>query len=251
MDPRVAIVDRRVSRVGRIVAVTGGKGGIGKSLVATGLAVALAHAGRCVGLLDLDFTGPCDHIVLGAEGGFPEEEFGITPPVVGGIHFMSVTHFIGEDPAPLRGVDVSNALIEVLAITQWGDLDCLVIDMPPGLGDATLDIVRLLPRAEYLVVATGSRMVVDTVRRTLKLLRRLQSRVLGVVENMARSDSRLVPDLAASSGVPFVGSLPFDEDLEDALGDPVQLARTRFVGEVSLVVSRHLEGNPDCGYRTR
>jgi len=244
MDPRVAIVDRRVARVGRIIAVTGGKGGIGKSVVATGLAVALAHARRRVGLLDLDFTGPCDHIALGAEGGFPEEEFGITPPLVGGIHFMSITHFVGDDPAPLRGVDVSNALIEVLAITQWGDLDCLVIDMPPGLGDATLDVVRLLPRAEYLVVATGSRLVVETVRRTLKLLRRLQSQVLGVVENMARFDSRLVPDLAASFGVPFLGSLPLDEELEGALGDPDRLVRTRFGREVSLVAGRYLEGDP-------
>lgn len=244
MDPRAGIIDRRVSGVGRIIAVTGGKGGIGKSQVATGLALVLAHADRRVGLLDLDFTGPCDHIALGAAGGFPEEEFGITPPVVGGIHFMSITHFIGNDPAPLRGADMSNALIELLAITQWGDLDCLVIDMPPGLGDATLDVVRLLPRAEYLVVATRSRLVVETVRRTLELLRRLQTPMLGVVENMARSDSDRVPDLAARFGVPFLGSLPFDEELEEALGDPDQLANTRFGREVSLVAGRYLAGYP-------
>ena len=244
MDPRAAVVARRVSGVDRIIAATGGKGGIGKSLVATGLAVSLARAGRRVGLLDLDFTGPCDHIVLGAEGGFPEEEFGILPPVVVGIHFMSVTHFAGEEPAPLRGVDLSNALVEVLAITQWGELDYLVIDMPPGLGDATLDVVRLLPRAEYLVVATRSRLVVETVRRTLELLRRLQTPMLGVVENMARSDSDRVPDLAARFGVPFLGSLPFDEELEEALGDPDQLANTRFGREVSLVAGRYLAGYP-------
>ena len=238
MDPRAAVVDRRVSRVGRIIAVTGGKGGIGKSLVATGLAVSLARAGHRVGLLDLDFTGPCDHIALGAEGGFPEEEFGIVPPVVGGVCFMSVTHFAGEDPAPLRGADLSNALIEVLAITQWGELDYLVIDMPPGLGDATLDVVRLLPRAEFLVVATRSRLVVETVRRTLTLLQRLQSQVL--VENMSCSDSPAVPELAASAGVPFIGSLPYDGGLEDALGDPVELAATRFVRQVGLVVGGSL-----------
>ena len=125
LDPRPAVIEKRLSDVKRVLAVTGGKGGIGKSMVASTLALVLREAGHCVGLLDLDFTGPCDHIILDIQGPFPEEVFGLVPPEVHGLRFMSVTHFVGEAPAPLRGEDVSNALIELLCITQWGDLDFL------------------------------------------------------------------------------------------------------------------------------
>ena len=142
------------------------------------LAATLAAAGRRTGLLDLDFTGPCGHLVLGALPVFPDEDFGILAQQVAGVHFMSIACFAGATPAPLRGADVSNALIELLAITRWGELDTLVIDMPPGLGDAALDIVRLLPRAQYLVVTSSARLVVETVRRTLTLLHRSDQQAL-------------------------------------------------------------------------
>ena len=103
LDPRVDIIEKRLSGLQRILAVTGGKGGIGKSLVASGLALVLAESGCRVGLLDLDFTGPCDHLILGIDRLFPEEKFGLVPPQVHGIRFMSVTHFVGEQPAPLGG----------------------------------------------------------------------------------------------------------------------------------------------------
>lgn len=227
-DPRLLVIERRLSKVQRILAVTGGKGGIGKSMVASTLALILRETGHRVGLLDLDFTGPCDHTVLGIEGLFPEEHFGLVPPEAHGIRFMSITYFVGADPAPLRGADLSNALVELLSITQWGTLDVLVIDMPPGLGDATLDAVRLMDRAEFLVVATQSRVVIETVRRTLQFLTQVQADVLGVVENMGRGTTQVVEHLAAECRVPFLGVLPFDETLEEVVGDPRRLGRTPF-----------------------
>jgi ATP-binding protein involved in chromosome partitioning len=235
-DPRLSVIDRRLEKVERIIAVTGGKGGIGKSMVSSCLALNLARSGRKVGLLDLDLTGPCDHLILGIEGGFPEEEFGLVPPLVNGIRFMSIIYFTGEQPAPLRGVDVSNALIELLAIVQWGELDFLVIDMPPGLGDALLDAVRLLRRAEFLVVSTASRVVLETVKRSLDLLGQMGVPIVGVVENMRRREGKSVEELAAQSGLPFLGSLPFDEELEEALGDTEQLARTAAASVLMRVV---------------
>ena len=121
---------------------------------------------------------------------------------------------------------MSNALIEMLAITRWDELEFLVVDMPPGLGDAALDVVRLLPRAEYLVVATESRVVMETVTRTVRLLARLEATILGWVANMHRGDSTAIERLAADSGIPFLGSVPFDPGLEAALGDVEQLSRS-------------------------
>jgi len=236
IDPRLGVVRPRLSGVRRILPVTGGKGGIGKSLVASLLALDLARRGRTVGLLDLDFTGPCDHLILGIPAGFPAEEFGIEPPLHHGIHFMSISIFAGEQPAPLRGAAVSSALLEMLAITRWGELDFLVIDMPPGLGDMALDAVRLLDRAEYLTVATASRVVVETVRRSLTLLRELERRVVGVVENMQCVETTAVHDLAETFRTPYLGAIPFDAAVEPALGDADALLRTDAATAIAGVV---------------
>jgi len=211
-----------------------------KSMVSACLALCLAREGRRVGLLDLDLTGPCDHMILGVDPPFPEERHGLVPPEVHGIRFMSITYFTGEDPAPLRGADISNALIELLAIVQWGALDHLVIDMPPGLSDALLDAVRLLQRGEFLVVATASTLVVRTVRRTLRLLAQVQAPVLGVLENMRRGDDPAVADLAAEEKAPFWGALPFDDGLEDALGRPDDMLSTPCGSALRTVVRERL-----------
>jgi len=239
-DPRLSVIDRRLEKVERIVAVTGGKGGIGKSMVASCLALNLARSGQKVGLLDLDLTGPCDHLILGIGTSFPEEEFGLVPPLASGIRFMSITYFTGEQPAPLRGTDVSNALIELLAIVQWGELDFLVIDMPPGLGDALLDAVRLLRRAEFLVVSTASLVVLETVKRSLGLLEQVGVPIVGVVENMRRGKGKAVEELAVQRDLPFLGSLPFDEGLEEALGNTEKLARTAVASGLMKMVQNRL-----------
>ncbi len=233
VDPRLAVIERRLEQVGRVVAVTGGKGGIGKSLIASTLALNGARNGRRVGLLDLDLTGPCDHLILGIQSGVPVEKFGVEPQDAHGLRFMSVTVFGGDDPFPLRGADVTNALIELLAITRWGELDLLVIDMPPGLGDASLDTIRLIDRAEFLVVTTASQVVLATVRRTLQLLERTGRSVVGVVENMSRGPSDAAQRLAQESGVKFLGRLPFDENVEPAVGDVDKLAATEFAVALS------------------
>jgi ATP-binding protein involved in chromosome partitioning len=238
MDPRPAAVEDRLSGVRRVVAVGGSKGGIGKSVLATGLALAGADAGRRVGLLDLDFTSPTDHVILGAHRRFPAEEFGIEPHAIEGVAMMSVAFFAGEAAAPLRGGEATNLLLELLAITRWGDLDVLLIDLPPGLGDTTLDLIRLLPGAEFLLIGTASRLVIESVRRALRLLTELGIPLLGVVENLRRDGARSVEDLAGEFGVPFLGSVPFDPQLEDALGDPHRLRATNLFAAVGHIAER-------------
>jgi len=226
MDPRRAVTDRRLAGVRRIVAVTGGKGGIGKSLVASTLALGLVGEGQATGLLDLDFTGPCGHLFLGHRGGFPEEEHGVLPPAVAGVRFMSIACFGEARSVPLRGAEFSEALLELLAITRWGELDFLVVDMPPGIGDPLLDALRLLRRSEFLVVATGSRVALETVGRTIELLLGVGAPVLGLLENMRRGESEAVARFASGHGLPLLGSVPFDEELEQAVGDATALSRS-------------------------
>jgi ATP-binding protein involved in chromosome partitioning len=243
MDPRVVSIEKRLAPVGRTVAVTGGKGGIGKSLVSSTLAARLASRGAKVGLFDLDLTAPCDHLILGVERQFPTEEFGIDPRHHHGVAFMSIASFSGETPAPLRGDDFTNALVELLAITRWPELDLLLIDMPPGLSNATLDVMRWIPQAESLLVSTPSRVVVETVRRLLGLLTEQQCPILGVLENMRRNGEQDGPSrrLAEQAGVPFLGAAPYDPEVESALGDPRQLAKTRLAGALETALGSRLE----------
>ncbi|MCB2222550.1 MAG: P-loop NTPase [Actinobacteria bacterium] len=235
MDPRAAAIDDRLAGVGRIVAVTGSKGGIGKSVISSSLALAWADEGMAVGLLDLDFTSPSDHVVLGGGGRFPTEEFGVDPVVLAGVRTMSVAYFSGDAAAPMRGGDVTNTLLELLAITRWGDLDALVLDLPPGLGDIALDVVRLVPRTEFLLLGTASRVVIGSVQRAVRLLVELRAPIVGMAENLRRDGGGEVEALAAGSGVPFLGAVPYDPALEDALGDPGRLRETDFFDAVRRI----------------
>ncbi len=226
IDPRTAVVTDRLAGIERIIGVTGSKGGIGKSVVASVLALSLADRGLRVGLFDLDFTSPSDHVVLGADRRFPNEEFGIDPHRVEGVDMMSVAFFAGDAPVPLRGEATTSALLELLAITRWGELDVLVLDMPPGLGDTNLDVIRLLPRVEFLLVGNGSRVVIESVRRALTLYAELEVPMVGLLENMQRGSGSAIADLADAHDVSFLGSIPYDDTLEAALGDVASLRRT-------------------------
>jgi ATP-binding protein involved in chromosome partitioning len=234
------VIGKRLDRVRRVVAVGGGKGGIGKSFVASTLALGLMAEGGRAGLLDLDLTGPCAHLFLGVEPGFPDEEFGIIPPAVAGVRFMSLACFAGETPAPMRGAAVSDAMIELLAITRWDDLDCLVVDLPPGIGDPLLDTIRLLRRCEFLAVATQSRVVLDTVRRSLGVLDAVDATVIGILENLGGSGDTRVEEFAAEVGRPFLGTVPADPGVENAVGDPARLAKTDAARAVRRVARRLL-----------
>jgi ATP-binding protein involved in chromosome partitioning len=226
VDPRTSVIGERLAKIGRIVAVSSGKGGVGKSMVATTLALTLAKRGCRVGLFDLDFTSPSTHIILGAQGVQPKEEKGIVPPVVHGLEYMSLVYWVGDKPAPLRGADVSNALIELFSVTLWGELDFLVIDMPPGIGDAVLDLVRLIKRIEFLIVTTPSLLAFETVKKQVALLQEQKMRFIGVVENMRMEKAHGVQQETKQLGLKYLGRISFDPKVEEAIGDPAMLLKT-------------------------
>ena len=235
VDPRTGIINERLKGIKRIIAVSSGKGGVGKSLVATNLALELARKGCNVGLFDLDFTSPSTHVILGAKDAQPTEDKGLIPPLVCGLHYMSLVYYSGNNAAPLRGADTSNALIELLAVTIWNDLDYLIIDTPPGIGDAMLDLIKFIHRIEFLIVTTSSQLAFETVKKQLLLLQELKIPILGVVENMKMTQSRSVQQRTESMGIPFLSEILYDPNIEGSIGDPEKLANTELAKKVKLI----------------
>ncbi len=220
------MINERLSRIGRIIAVSSGKGGVGKSLVATTLAFTLSRKGCKVGLFDLDFTSPSTHLIMGVKNIQPKEDKGIVPPVVKNLAYMSLIYFSGDQAAPLRGADVSNALIELLAITKWGELDFLIIDMPPSIGDAMLDLVRLVKRIEFLIVTTPSLLAFETVKKQVRLLQDLKVQIIGVVENMKKDEAKDIEKGTEKLGIKLLAEIPFDLEVEEAIGNLAKLLDT-------------------------
>jgi len=243
IDPRDAGIALRLSGVRRILAVSSGKGGVGKSTCAVVGALLLARQGLAVGLLDLDFQGASCHTLLGCRPGFPAEDRGLLPlEPVPGLRFATIASFIGERPAAMRGAALADALREMLAVTRWGRLDVLVLDMPPGIHDTTLELARVVPSARHLVVTTGSRLAIAVAARLLHHLRDSGTTVIGLVENMARAGGTDAGEgtasLAAGVRVPLLGTLPFDPSLDAAIGDPCRLVQTDFSRSLAPIFDR-------------
>jgi len=241
MDPRISIIPERIKNIKRKIAVVSGKGGVGKTVIASLLALRLSNMGRAVGLLDLDFNGPSCHVVLGIpENMSIKEEKGIIPPLFNRIRFMSLELFVKERALPLRGDDISNAIIELLAITRWESLDYLIIDTPPGTSDELLDILRLIDGLETLIVTIPSKLALKTVTRLLDLLKMVNTNIIGIIENMSKGTD-MVREFARRAGIRYLGSIPYDEKLEEALGDVDALKRTSISESITTILHKIID----------
>ncbi|MGE0253179.1 MAG: Mrp/NBP35 family ATP-binding protein [Alphaproteobacteria bacterium] len=213
-----------VPGVKAIVAVASGKGGVGKSTTSVNLAVALARLGLSVGLLDADVYGPSLPRMLGARGKpKPLGDKRIAPLEAWGLKVMSIGFLIDEDtPMIWRGPMVMGALEQMLREVEWGALDALIVDMPPGTGDAQLTMAQRVPLAGAIIVSTPQDIALIDARKGLNMFRKVDVPVLGIVENMSmficphcggRSDifgHGGARDEAARLGLPFLGEVPLD-----------------------------------------
>ncbi|MFP3951982.1 MAG: P-loop NTPase [Candidatus Bathyarchaeia archaeon] len=244
-DPRIEVIEERLGDVDNIIAVASGKGGVGKSMVACTLAMNLRDIGYRVGLLDLDFTSPSTHIILGVKDLFPEEEKGIIPPLAYDMRYMSITYYAVDEPTPLRGEDVSNAIIELMAITRWEELDYLVIDMPPGIGDATLDMVRFIDALNFLLVTIPSRVAFGSVKKLYHLLKDMNVGIMGILENMVIRPTDYIKKEADELNLEYLGSIDYDTELEESIGVVEELKNTQFYEQVrdisKQIVDRRLD----------
>lgn len=235
IDGRLALIKEQLKNVKRVIAVAGAKGGVGKSSVATGLALILSRAGQRIGLLDLDLSGPSTHLILGlSKKIFPEEDKGIIPPLINGIKFMSVVYYSNDKPLSLRGIDISNVIIELLTITRWTGLDFLIIDLPPGINDTALDVMRLIKKIEFLMVTSNSKLALETTKKNIEMLRDFKMPVLGVIENMSRD--KMIKK--RRFGRSFCGQIAYDAYLEKTFGRPKKLIKTKFIRDLRRVVQK-------------
>jgi len=238
VDPRTAIIDERLKNVRNVIAVSGGKGGVGKSLIASTLALLLAKSRKKVGLFDLDFTSPSTNLILGIKNAKPVEDKGIIPPNVHGLRYMSIIYYSGDYAAPLRGADISNALIELLAITRWESLDYLILDMPPGISDATLDLMRLIKKIQFLIISTPSQLAFETVNKLTSLLNTQNIPIIGIIENMKTYNNQTIENQTQKLGLDYLGQIPHDPQIENAIGNPARLLNTKLAQATNQIAQK-------------
>lgn len=206
-----------------VIAVSSGKGGVGKSTVAVNLAVALAQTGAKVGLMDADVYGPNVPMMMGAEHPPEQRDGKIIPATSHGVSFISMGFFVPEDQAIMwRGPMIHTAIQQFFRDVVWGPLDYLLIDLPPGTGDAQLSISQLIPLAGAVTVTTPQEVALHDVRKGMMMFQKVNIPLLGIIENMSyficghcheRTDifSHGGGERAAQKlGVPFLGAIPID-----------------------------------------
>jgi ATP-binding protein involved in chromosome partitioning len=226
VEPRpVRATLKPIQAIKNIVAVASGKGGVGKSTTAANLALALAYDGAAVGLLDADIYGPSQPRMMGLTGERPTSADGrsFSAPVSNGVKVMSIGFLIDEEqPMVWRGPMVTQALNQLLGSTQWGALDYLIVDMPPGTGDTQLTMSQHVPLSGAIIVTTPQDIALLDARKGLRMFQKVEVPVLGIVENMSTHIcSRCGHEehifgagggqaMAEQYGLPLLGELPLD-----------------------------------------
>ncbi|MGP3695653.1 Mrp/NBP35 family ATP-binding protein [Rhodobacter sp. NSM] len=249
---------QKVAGVDRIIAIGSGKGGVGKSTVSSNLAVALARQGRRVGLLDADIYGPSQARMMGVSRR-PASPDGktILPPQAHGVTMMSLGLMLKEDEAVIwRGPMLMGALQQLLGQVAWGELDVLIVDLPPGTGDVQLTLCQRTQLTGAIVVSTPQDVALLDARKALDMFRKLKTPVLGLIENMSTyicpncgHEEHIfghggVAEEARRLDVPFLGELPLDLSVRLAgdAGRPVAAGEGAVSDAYAALARRLIEG---------
>lgn len=246
------------SGVDRIIAIASGKGGVGKSTVSSNLAVALARAGRKVGLLDADIYGPSQPRMMGASGR-PASPDGktIIPLKAHGVTLMSIGFMVEEDKAVIwRGPMLMGALQQMMGQVEWGDLDILIVDLPPGTGDVQLTLCTKTQLTGAIVVSTPQDVALLDARKALDMFATVKTPVLGMIENMSMfvcphcgGESHIfghggVVAEAEKMNLPMLGALPIDLEtrLAGDAGTPIAAGEGGVASAYAAIADRLIKG---------
>lgn len=229
-----------VPQIKNIIAVASGKGGVGKSTVAVNLALALSLENKKVGILDADIYGPSIQMMLAIQEKPSGETNAVKPIVKFNLETMSIAYFVDpETPAIWRGPMVSTALQQLFRDTQWGELDYLIIDLPPGTGDIQLTLSQKIKVDGVVIVTTPQDIAVIDARKALKMFQKVNVPVLGIIENMslhtcskcgheeAIFGTAGAQKMAEKFNIELLGQLPLDKTIREAMdhGKPLQTVK--------------------------
>jgi ATP-binding protein involved in chromosome partitioning len=244
--------------VKNIIAIGSGKGGVGKSTISANLAIALAKSGAKVGLLDGDIYGPSIPRMLGVKEPVRTDGKKLIPPEVFDIKVISIGFFITEDtPLIWRGPIISGALRQLFTDVDWGELDYLIVDLPPGTGDIPLTLAQTLPNAHGVIVTTPQPTAYSIAMKALMMFKKLNLNVIGVIENMSyficpHCKGRVEifgsgggKELAEKLNVSFLGSIPLDPEVRLSCDEGIPIVISNPNSEASKAyfeVARRLAG---------
>ena len=264
--PRGQAQDSLIPGVRHVIAISSGKGGVGKSTVAVNLAMALHVSGSRVGLMDADVYGPNVPMMIGAHKAPEQKDGKIIPADAHGVKVVSMGYFVPEETAVVwRGPMIHTAIQQFFRDVLWGELDYLLIDLPPGTGDAQLTISQLIPLAGAVTVTTPQEVALHDVRKGMMMFQKVNVPLLGIIENMSyfvcghcseRTEifSHGGGERAAEKlGVPFLGRIPIDpvirsggdEGIPIVIGDPSSPLAAAFK-EIATKVTARLGGQTDA-----
>jgi ATP-binding protein involved in chromosome partitioning len=219
---------RKQQSIRNTIAIASGKGGVGKTTVAVNVAAALAHSGARVGLLDADIYGPNVPTMVGAEGSPLTRGQKMIPIEAYGLKVMSIGFLVPPgQPVIWRGPMIHSAIRQFIADVEWGELDYLIIDLPPGTGDVQLSLAQTLSLTGGLIVTLPQKVSLEDARRGIEMFRVLEIPILGIIENMSYLE---LPDgnhvdvfgrgggevLAKEVGIPFLGAIPLDSSVRQS-----------------------------------
>lgn len=247
-------------QLGQVIAISSGKGGVGKSTVAVNLAIALANAGYRVGIMDADIYGPNLPLMMGVDAPPAVRDEKIIPLEAHGVKVISIGFLIEKDqPAIWRGPIVMKIITQFLRDVNWGQLDYFLVDMPPGTGDAQLSLVQATPVHGAVIVTTPQQVAVGDALRGVKMFERTGVPVLGIVENMAYFENPETGKpiaifgtgggarLAEQCGLPLLGQVPLDPRIQEGgdTGRPIVAAlpdarAAKELARVAELVTRRL-----------
>ena len=265
--PARAAEEQVLPGVKNVVAVASGKGAVGKSTIAVNLAAGLSKLGARVGLFDADVYGPnVPRMVDADEHPQATAEETIVPPEKFGMRLMSMAFLVGEDdPVIWRGPMVHKVLTQLVEDVEWGALDYMILDLPPGTGDTQLTILQTLPLSGAVIVTTPQEVALDDARKGLRMFGKHDTNVLGIVENMAGfrcPDCGSRHDLFGSGGgrafadeneLPFLGSIPLDPAVRTGgdTGEPMVLAEGNETADALRVMTENVANNVGTVHRRR
>ena len=212
-----------------IIAVSSGKGGVGKSTVSVNIAVSLAKEGTRVGLLDADIYGPDIPIMMGMKTLPQTSEKKLIPGIAHGVELMSMGFLIPEGDAVVwRGPMIHNAILQLFTEVAWGDLDYMIVDLPPGTGDAQMSLAQNVPLTGGVIVTTPQEVALSDAKRGISAFNKLDVPVIGIIENMSGEifGSGGGEKAAIEMGLDFLGRIPLDAQIREGsdIGKPVVIS---------------------------